>query len=350
MKKKKYIILRANFKTTEISKKELEILNTVDTMIFKVENFSELNKYEKDHSIFDAQAVITNSAYISRDLIKRFNSLILISRTGTGVDHIDVDAATENGIIVANCPRFCVGEMADHIMAFLLTSNKMLFRWDKLFRKCTKSKKAWEEIGMQREKYPIRIAGKRLGLIGFGNISRAVSERAKPFGLEVWSYDPFVKDEVFKQFGVKKVDIVEIFKNCEFISVSIPFTEATYHMVDKKYFKMMKPEAIFINTARGEVVEEKDLIKALKEKWIAGVAIDVFEYFRAYGSNLEKVVSPYFELHNVILTPHIAACSVESIDEVKETSARNVVRVLQGYLPEDYVNKNVIPKYPLIKK
>ena len=143
---------------------------------------------------------------------------------------------------------------------------------------------------------------------------------------------------------------VDIFKNCEFISIGIPWTEETYHMIDEKYFRMMKPNSVFINTARGQVVKEEDLIKALKENWISCAGIDVFEYVTCYGPDLKRVESPYFELDNVILTPHISAFSFEAGDEVRETSADNVIRLLTGYWPKDYVNHDVIPKFPLKKK
>ena len=110
----------------------------------------------------------------------------------------------------------------------------------------------------------------------------------------------------------------------------------------------MKPNATFINAARGEVVEEKDLIEALKEKWFTCAAVDVFEYIKVYGSDLKKIQSPYFELDNVILTPHIAACSAEALDDVRRQSAENVFKVLNGYWPNNYVNKDVKPKVGLI--
>jgi phosphoglycerate dehydrogenase-like enzyme len=345
----KHIILRAKSKILPVSKEEKEILKKLNTYIYEIEKFEDIDLYKDKQNIFNAEAIIVVGEFIGEDLIKKFKNLRIISRMGIGVDHIDVNAATKYGVVVANCPNFCVIEVADHIMALLLACNRKLFTWDKLFRRCTQSDDAFNEIEKQIINYPpMRIYGKKLGLVGFGNISRAVCLRAKGFGLELWSYDPFVGEEVFSQYGVKKVGIKDLFRNCDFISISIPYTKDTYHLINKDLFRLMKPNATFINTARGEVVEEKDLIEALKEKWFAGAAVDVFEYIKVYGSDLKKIQSPYFELDNVILTPHIAACSAEALDDVRSQSAENVFKVLNGYWPNNYVNKDVKPKVGLI--
>ena len=351
MKKENHVIIRTDSKNLIMTQTEREILSSIGAKIYEVELAEEIYKFDEDSEIFNAEAIIVSNNYIKEDLINRLKNLKIISSMGIGVDKIGIDTATKNGVVVANCPKFCIGEVADHVMAFLLAGNKTLIKWDKLFRKCALSEKAWDGINelQNADNVPIRICGKKLGLIGFGNIARAVTERARPFGLEVWAYDPYVDKKIFEKYKVKESTMEAIFKNCEFVSLHIPFKKETYHLIGKKYFKMMKPEATFINTARGQIVVEEDLIRALKEKWIACAAVDVYEYFAVRGPNLPKVDSPYFELDNVILTPHISANSKESFNEVTKTSSENVVRVLTGYWPEDYVNKDVIPKNKLQK-
>ena len=160
------------------------------------------------------------------------------------------------------------------------------------------------------------------------------------------------KKDVLADYKVEKEERIEdIFKECDFISIHLPLNEKTYHMIDKNLFKLMKKEAVFINIARGEVVNEDDLITALRSGIIEYAFIDVFENMKVYGKDLNKVDSPYFKLDNVLLTPHIAACSIESMEEVKVTSAENVIKVLSGIRPEEeeIVNKSVFPKYPLKK-
>lgn len=352
----KHVIIRTNIKGFAPTKKELEILSSINSKIFQIENLTDIDSYDSNSSIFDAEAIIISYEHVEKEIFEKLRNLRIISKMGIGVEIVDVGAATKNGVVVANCPRFCVGEIADHIMAFLLACNKRLFKWDKMIRRSAVTKKVWDDIQYERDQNsPIRISGKRLGLIGFGNIPKAVSERAKPFGLEIWAYDPYVKKEIFKKYEVKEKGIDDIFKNCEFISIGLPWTQETYHMIDKKYFNIMKPNAVFINTSRGQVVEEKDLIKALKEKQISYAGIDVFESIACYGPNVKKADSPFFDLDNVILTPHISGASVESLDEVRETSAENVIRVLTGYWPKEveytknYVNHDVIPKFSLKK-
>lgn len=348
----KRVVVRTDKNHWKMSDEEIAILKSINSKVFMIELPQEIENYNNGNEIFNAEAIIVSNGYIQKKELDILKNLRIVSRMGTGVDKIDLVYATKLGIVVSNTPDFCVNEVADHVMAMLLALNRRLFLWDASFRKCTESKEAWEHIkNMQNQgEHPIRIAGNRLGLIGFGNIARMVSIRAKSFQLEVWAYDPYVSEEVFEKYGVKKASMNEIFKNCEFVSVHIPLNKDTYHLIDKKYFKLMKPKATFINTARGGVIAEEDLILALKEKWIWGAGIDVFENFEVHGPNVCKIDSLYFKLDNVILTPHIAVNSDKSFLESQKVSANNIVDALTGYWPKYVVNKEVVPKYPLNKK
>ena len=350
--KKGEIIIRTDKDHWKVSDEEKRILETIKPKIYEIELPEEIDNFNHAHEIFDAEAIITSNGRITKAVINKLKKLKVISRMGTGTDKIDVEYSTKLGILVINTPEFCVNETADHVLAFLLATNKKLFMWDSLLRKCNKSMKAWTEIkkNQVQNKFPIRISSRKLGIIGLGRIGRAVATRAKSFGLEVWAFDPYIEEDIFKEYQVKKASMESIFKNCEFISVNAPLTDETYHIINRKYFKMMKPEAIFINTARGAIVVEKDLIEALEKRWISGAAIDVFENFEVHGPDICIIDSPYFKLDNVILTPHISVNSDKSFLESQKTSAENVVDVLTGFWPKYIVNNDVVPKYKLKQK
>jgi D-3-phosphoglycerate dehydrogenase len=192
-----------------------------------------------------------------------------------------------------------------------------------------------------------RINGKSLGLIGFGHIAREVALRAKPFGLSVFAYDPYVVKKVFNEYGVKEESLTYIIENCDFISLHIPLTKETHHLIGEKEFRSMKRSAVLINTARGAVVDEDALIRALSEGWVAGAGIDVYEKINVFDESEKKVDSPLFVLENVVLTPHAGGCSDEALEEVKKKAVNEVIRVLSGKWPKNCVNPTVIPRVPL---
>lgn len=278
--------------------------------------------------VADADAVIVQFAPITAKVIEHMRRCKLIVRYAIGVDNIDLDAATAQGIYVANVPDYCIDEVSDHAIALLLALAKKLVP---LSNSIAAGK--WD----YRVSKPLyRIRGRRLGLVGFGRIPCMVAEKMRGFGVEIQCYDPYIDPAVARQHHVKLVFFEELLETSDYISIHCPLTKQTYHMFDEAAFRKMKPESLLINTARGAVVEEKALIRALKEGWIGGAGIDVSE-----REPMDRD-SPLLEMENVILTPHNAWYSEEAIASLQRKVAEEVVRVLSGEKPANLVNKGVL--------
>jgi len=181
-----------------------------------------------------------------------------------------------------------------------------------------------------------RLRGQKLGLLGFGRIPRSLAEKAKPFGFELLVYDPFVKDDIVKEFGGKLLTLDELLQSADVISVHVPLMKNTEHMISTKEFGMMKKTAIIVNTSRGAIIDESAMIEALQHKQIGGAGLDVLETEPVGKDN------PLLDMDNVIITPHISWYSEESEVELKQKAARGVAEVLQGKVPTYLVNKAVV--------
>ncbi len=276
----------------------------------------------------DADGLINERRRITRHVIQSLPKCKVISRYAVGMDSIDIPAATELGICVANVPDFCTGEVADHTMALLLACNRWLLRLHRAAEQGT-----WDD---RATKLPLsRMRGQTLGLIGLGRIARAVSRRAKAFGLNVIAFDPYVSPEVGAAHEVNIVDFDTALAQADYLSIHVPITNETQHMISEAQLRRMKPSAFLINASRGKVVDEQALIKALEAGWIAGAGLDVVEKEPLRPDN------PLFQFPNVILTPHTAFHSVESLQEVLRKAAEEVARVLQGQWPRSLVNPDV---------
>jgi len=235
----------------------------------------------------------------------------------------------------------CTTEMAEHTMALLLGAARKIV----LMHKKTESG-AW---GVKRRETIWRISGKTLGLIGFGNSAKAVAKRAKAFGLKILSYHRHVDSDVEKIYSVEPVSFEKLLKESDFISLHIPLTPETRGLISEKELKMMKRTAILINTARGAIVDEMALARGLKEGWIAGAGIDVYEHINVFREPEEiPPKSPYFKLDNIIYTPHIGSWSEEATKENSgKDGAVEARRVLQGYWPRNCVNPEVKPWFKM---
>ncbi|MHB8280479.1 MAG: NAD(P)-dependent oxidoreductase, partial [Candidatus Humimicrobiaceae bacterium] len=172
---------------------------------------------------------------------------------------------------------------------------------------------------------------------------------AIPFGLKVYAYDPYVNESEIKSYKVEPASFEYIIKNCDYISLHVPLNSKTRHLIGEPELRSMKKDASLINTSRGAVVDEDMLVKALREDWIGGAGIDVFEKINAFDETEEKIDNPLFHLDNVILSPHCAACSDESLVEVKQKAIKEVVAVLSGRWPNNCVNPDVTPRLPLVR-
>jgi len=262
----------------------------------------------------------------------------VIVRYGIGYDTVDVDAATDNNILVVNIPDFCVEEVSNHAITLLLACAKKLVLMDS----GTKQGR-WGET--KRAQSPMgSIYGQTLGLVGCGNIGRMTARKAQCFGLRTLGCDPYVDKSLVSEYGINLVGLPELLKESDFVSVHTPLNKETWHLIGEKEYKQMKPGAYFINTARGSVVDEVALIKALNEKWIAGAGLDVFEQEPVDPDN------PLLKMDNVVVTPHSASYSDASFQRLRTCVGQEAARVLSGKWPRNVVNKTVKPKVNLVKE
>jgi D-3-phosphoglycerate dehydrogenase / 2-oxoglutarate reductase len=292
----------------------------------------------------DCDALLVVAAYMPGSVIERLTRCRVISRLGAGTDRIDVEAATRSGIVVANVPDFCLNEQAEHTMALLLSLARRLPWMTAAMSRCEWS--ARHDPGVHR------ISGRTLGLVGFGAGAKAVAERARGFGLHLlaWARTPERHEADADRLGVELVGLDRLLEESDFVSIHLPLVPETRHLIDAARLVLMKPTAMLINTARGAVIDECALVEALRNKRIAGAALDVFESLDVFNlppESLAALKHPLMELDNVILTPHCAGSSVESTLDSKLRGARNAAAVLTGKWPASVVNSGVCPRFPL---
>jgi D-3-phosphoglycerate dehydrogenase len=254
-------------------------------------------------------------------MIQKGSRLKVISRTGGGLNNVDVEAATEHNIVVCGVKGPQDRFVAEHAVAFMGALAKQFFYLDSQTRKANfKSRFEYKPVGLD---------GKRVGLIGLGRIGRiAAGICIHGFGMEVWAYDPYVSPQ---SVGSPSIEIVEgmdeVIRTADFLSLHVPVTDQTRGLIGKRELELMKPTAFIVNTSRGEVIQEAALVDALKRGVIAGAGLDVFEKEPPEASN------PLFQLPNVILTPHSAALTKDSVAKLAEGAAENVIQVLEGKAP-----------------
>ena len=272
----------------------------------------------------DADAIICDAAPITDRVLAAAPRVRVVSEYGIGYDNIDVKAASARGVWVANVPGFCVPEVADHTMAFLLAlSRRVVALNDGLHR----------GVWGPRSAGPItRLADQTLGLIGFGPIARAVAARALPFGLRVICWTPHTTAERVASLGAELVELDELFRRSDYVSLHVPATAETRGMISQERLALMKPTAYVINTGRGSLVDEAALAAALRDGQIAGAALDVF------ASEPLPPTDPLLALPNLIATPHAAFYSEESLRDLQIRAAKNVAAVLSGGRPLSPVN------------
>ena len=276
----------------------------------------------------DADGLMVGFAQITRQVIGSLDHCRVISRYGIGVDMVDIEAATERGILVCNVPDFCIQEVSTHTIAFLLCLNRHIYSHERHVRS---GKWARPPGGP-----PARLQGQVLGLVGLGNIGQAVAHKAQGMGLCVLAYDPYTAPEKASEMGVDLVGLESLLHRSDYVSLHCPLTEETYHMIGKSQLAIMKPSALLINMARGPVVDQSALYQALVEHTIAGAALDVLEQEPPQSDD------PLLQLENVMVTPHLSSWSAESERQLRRDTARNVVTVLQGEVPRSVVNRKAL--------
>ena len=330
---------------------------------------SPMSKYERDlfseHNLYpvegeantpatiiprvaDCDAIFVVSTSLPGSVIESLSRCRVISRLGTGTDKIDVAAATRKGILVTNVPTFCVEEQADHTMALLLALLRKLPQMSQAM-----SAGAWSK-GRSQASTNQRLAGRVLGLIGFGNSARAVALRARGFGLRVIATrrNMDAPRAVADELGVAMMDLEEVIEQSDYLSLHLPLTSDTYHLFDEDLMRRMKPGAYLINTSRGAIVDEMALVELLREGRMAGAGIDTFEAIDVFVEEERPPDHPLLSLENVILTPHVGAISVQAMEDVSNGGIGNAVAVLSGYWPprEKLVNPGVVPRFPLVER
>ncbi|MEZ4864726.1 MAG: C-terminal binding protein [Caldilineaceae bacterium] len=293
----------------------------------------------------DADIVALVGTVLPAAVVEAMTQCRAISRQGTGTDKIAVDRATELGIVVTNTPYFCIEEQADHTMAMILS----------LARKLTVAERAMADGNVMRARQAVssnqRMSTTTLGLVGFGRSAIHTAQRARGFGMRVLATrnNKNAPTDTADALGVIMTDLDTILRESDFVSLHLPLNAATYHMVDDAALRKMKPTAYLINTSRGALVDEAALIDALQQGRLAGAGIDTYEMIDIFAEQLPPRLHPLTGMENVILTPHVAAGSVQASAEIYATGIQNVVDILSGRWPlaENIVNPTVVPRFPL---
>lgn len=270
--------------------------------------------------------VPTFGFYTDKEIIDKGEKLELISNFGVGYNNIDVDYATQKGIAVTNIPRTTCEPTAELAFALLTGAGRRIGYYDRKLR--TEKGASWgiyAEAGMP-------IFGKTLGIIGMGRIGQAIARRAVASGMSIiYNNRNRLPENIEQQYNAKYVSFDELIKTADYISLNAPSTPETIHMIGEKEFEKMKPTAIFINTARGNMVDEKALAKALKEEKIWAAALDVYE-------NEPKILPELLELDNVLLSPHAGTKTVEDRIKMSIEMSRNIVGFYEGTYEVSRVN------------
>ena len=319
MGKYKVVMLETIFPDTKV---EEEILKEISADLILSPSADEDTIIQH---VSDADAIVTTYVQVTEKILEAAKRCKVVVRTGIGVDAIDIPAATRRGIYVANVPDYCFDEVSDHTLALVLALQRKI---NILSQKVKRG--AW---GTGEAKPIFSLKGQTYGLVAFGNIARVVAKKAQVFGFNVIATDPFVSPEEAKKFGVELVEFNKLLEISDVISIHTPLSKSTYHMFNKETIGEMKNTAYLVNTSRGGVVDQTALYDALKSGEIAGAALDVME------EEPPKANDPLLTLDNVIITGHTAYYSEASEIELRKRSSREVVTVLKGGQPKNWVNR-----------
>ena len=295
--------------------------------------------------VADCDALLVVSTALPTEVIKNLPRCRVISRLGAGTDKIDVATATRNGIVVTNIPDFCVEEQADHTMALLLAVARQLPRMGQAM-----IAGAWAK-SRQQANTNRRLSSQVLGLVGFGGSAQATAKRARGFGMRIIATRRNMSASVRNaiELGVAMVDLDTLLAESDYVSLHLPLYAETYHLFDETVLRRMKPGASLINTSRGAIVDEMALVDVLREGHLTGAGIDTFEQIDVHGEEERPPEHPLLALDNVVLTPHVAALSVESLRDNNRGSVENTVSILSSHWPkrENIVNQGVVPRFLL---
>jgi D-3-phosphoglycerate dehydrogenase / 2-oxoglutarate reductase len=275
----------------------------------------------------DADAAIIVSSPVTRAVMSACEGLKVVVRTGVGYDVIDVPAATELGVIVVNIPDLWVREVANHALALLLAWNRRILTLDRQVRAGVWAGGVPGGAGA--------LHGETIGIVGLGNIGSAFARRVAALETTVIACDPYVDGARFAALGVERVSLEALAERSDYVSVHTLLNAETRHLIGEKFFRRMKPTAILINTSRGPVVDEQALLRALKDRRLAGAALDVWEQEPIAADH------PLLQMDNVIATPHAAYFSTAAVAAVPRRCGEEISRVLMGQRPLNVVNPDV---------
>lgn len=278
----------------------------------------------------DADGIITQYADMNREVIEQLEHCKIIIKYGIGINSIDVEAATEKGIYVCNIPDYGVDEVTNQAIAFMFALARKLYITDKDIRNGI-----WDYTRL----VPIqRFENSTVGIVGFGRMGQELARKLAPFGVKLLAYDPEFKKEKGNSLNVESVDLDTLLRQSDFITLHCPATDSNIGFINDDAFDKMKKTAYLINTARGVVVDQKALTRALEEKKIAGAGIDVYETEPIDPND------PLLKLDNVILSGHSSWYSETAIENLHIKAVQEVINVLEGNLPFNLCNKEVLNK------
>ncbi|HET7099538.1 MAG TPA: C-terminal binding protein [Terriglobia bacterium] len=277
-----------------------------------------------------AEVLIASTAPMSREFLRELPRLKGIVRTGIGYDSVDLDAATELGIAVANVPEFCQDEVAEHTLGLLLAVTRKIVRADRMTRQGK-----WV-AGIQEKMLPIRrMKTQTVGLVGFGRIAQRFAGMVKALGPRLIAADPYVSPQVAQAAGVELMPLEELLPQSDIVSLHVPLTPETRYLINSDSITLMKRGAILINTSRGPVVDEVALEKALADKNLAGAGLDVLE------TEPPKIPHPLLDFDNVVVTCHYASCSLEAYADLRRSISEQAAQMLRDEFPRHLVNPQV---------
>ena len=279
-------------------------------------------------------ALVMLTESIDKVFLENAKSLKVVSCFSVGVDHVDLDACTKKGIIVTHTPEVLTDATADLAFALILAASRRVVEGDRYMRS-----KKWKQKWTPSLLLGYDLHGSTLGIVGFGRIGQAVAKRASGFGMKVVYYDHKGSNiEAAKELNSTYLNLDDLLRTSDVVSVHLPLTEKTRHIFDDRAFSLMKKSAVFVNTSRGPVVDQKALVNALKSNKIFGAGLDVYE-----KEPLDED-DPLLQLENVVLVPHLGSATVQTRSAMAELAARNLVDALAGRVPKAVANKDVLSK------
>lgn len=280
---------------------------------------------EKLRQVSNADAIMVREATVSRPMIEAMQQCRVIVRYGVGVDNIDSQAAKEKGIYVSNVPDYGSEDVAEHALALLLAATRRI---------ATRNRDVRDgQWGIGQREPMFRLAGKILGVVGFGRISRCFVQKASGIGFKrILVVDPLLTDKQASQAGVTRVNLDTLCREADFISLHAPLTPDTHHLIGEAELAKMKPSAVLVNTSRGGLIDEQALINALLQQRIFAAGLDVFE------SEPLSAKSPLLQMDNTLCTDHTAWFTEESVVELQSKAAHEVRRAFEGEHPLNWVN------------